>query len=45
MPFKFAVKKIYNHDSIATPLIAKKHKIAMSTEMRRNEIHNETIDV
>ena len=45
MPFKFAVKKSYNHDSVVTPLIAKKHKNAMSTEMQRNEIYNETIDV
>ena len=37
MPFKFAVNKSYNHDSIVTALIAKKLKDAMSTEMRRNE--------
>ena len=45
MLLKFAVKKSYNHDSIVTPLMAKKHKNAMSTEMRKNKIHNETIDV
>ena len=27
MPFKFAVKKSYNHDSIVTALIAKKPKM------------------
>ena len=27
MPFKFAVKKSYNHDLIVTPLIAKKPKM------------------
>ena len=45
MPFQFVVKKSYNHDLIVTTLIAKKNKNAMSTEMRRNEIYNETIDV
>ena len=39
MPFKFAVKKSYTHDSIVMPLIAKKPKNAMSTEMWRNEIY------
>ena len=38
-------KKSYNHDSIVTPLIAKKHKNAMSTEMQRNKIYFKTIDV
>ena len=45
MSVKVAVKKSYNHDSIVMQLIAKKPKNAMSTEMRRNEIHNETINV